>query len=104
MKCKDNQCNNEVAGKQVFCSGACRTRTSRTSVTDASVTKPCVTSEAQRPTPDAIQAAAAVGRDCTPMQPSHPPCTDSQLTSPCLRLQAARGMQLPEEPDDSLAR
>ena len=30
MKCKSDSCDNEVRGKQVFCSDKCRKRTSRT--------------------------------------------------------------------------
>lgn len=71
--CKYELCSNEAQGSSAYCSNSCRAQQSRRNKTSA-------TSEAQHPTPDQIQAAAAVGRDCTPMKP---PCTAKQLTSPC---------------------
>lgn len=67
MECKYEPCSNEAQGSSAYCSNSCRAQQSRRNKSSA-------TSEAQHPTPDQIQAAAAVGRDCTPMKSTRPPC------------------------------
>ena len=37
MNCKREGCDNPVSGKKQYCSGACRTKASRTSVTDVAL-------------------------------------------------------------------
>lgn len=74
--CKYEPCNNEAQGSSAYCSNSCRAQQSRRNNTGA-------TSEAQHPTPDQIQAAAAVGRECTPMKPTRPPVNDKSEIKVC---------------------
>lgn len=79
--CKDNQCNNEVTGKQVFCSDACRKRTARTMIADMS------NSDSNSDTVVMRNGSSIAGMSIDQISDeaieSSPPCTDKQLSSPC---------------------
>lgn len=77
MKCKDDQCSNEVTGKQVYCSDACRKRTSRTSKSDNNSDITIYGSDAP-PNPDNLK-----GVTFDEPYENRPPCTGKQLSSPC---------------------